>query len=356
MIHDLELGQRLIGPEQPCYLVAEAGVNHNGDLNLAKKLVDVAYEAGADAIKFQIFKTEELIVPDAPKASYQKELTSEAETQYQMLKSLELSKDQHQLLFYYCEEVGITYLSTPYDYDSADFLESLGVKAIKIASTDTTNIPFLKYLSHKHTPIILSTGMATLCEVEQAIDALTNSSSREDFILLHCTSEYPAPLEETNLRSINTLREAFKCLVGFSDHTYGIGASPWAVALGACVIEKHFTIDKTMSGPDHRASLDPIELKQWVKTIRDVEAALGDGIKRPMPSEISNIPYMRKSVVAKKNISAGEVITQEHLICKRPGLGLSPIWYEQIVGKKTLVEVPAEKMISLGDIDWANTL
>lgn len=350
---EVEIGKNRIGPNRPVMVIAEAGVNHNGDMDLARTLIDAAVEARADAIKFQSFVTEDLITPETPKANYQVQTTGDAGSQYKMLKALELNAEQHDGLRKHCDEQGITYLCTPYENTSVDMLDRLGVSGFKIASTDTTNIPFLRYVASKKRPVILSTGMSTLGEVELAVEALRFGGLNDGVVLLHCTAEYPAPIDEVNLRAIQTMENSFGCPVGFSDHTPGIGASPWAVAVGACMIEKHFTLDRKMVGPDHRASLEPDELSELVKTIRDIEAALGDGIKRPMPSEIPNKPLMQKSLVTKCPFQAGEVITEEGLTCKRPGKGLSPAWFDRVVGKKAKVDISTDEILTLEKIDWA---
>ncbi|HBX68715.1 MAG TPA: N-acetylneuraminate synthase [Chloroflexi bacterium] len=352
MIQPVQIGHQWIGPHQPCFVIAEAGVNHNGQMELAFQLIDAAVAAGADAIKFQAFITEELITPEAPKAGYQVETTGEPGSQYKMLKALELNGEQHRQLKEYCTAQGIIYLCTPYENASADLLAELDVAAYKIASTDTTNLPFLKYVAGKNRPVLLSTGMSTLSEVEQALAALRTGGLMHEIVLLHCTSEYPAPLAESNLRAMQTMTQAFALPVGFSDHTAGIGASPWAVALGACVIEKHFTLDRSLPGPDHRASLEPDELDQLVQTIRNVEAALGDGIKRPAPSELPNKPHMQKSLVARRAIPAGGQITAEDLTCKRPGFGLTPDWLERVVGQRAAHAIAANEIITLASIAW----
>jgi len=352
VIQPVSLGDKRVGPGQPCFVIAEAGVNHNGDMSLAYRLVDAAVEAGADAIKFQAFITEDLITPAAPKAGYQVETTGELGSQYSMLKALELSGAQHRALKEYCDQKGISYLCTPYENASADMLDALGVAAYKIASTDTTNTPFLRHVAGKGRPVLLSTGMSTLAEVEQALAALRSGGLQHEIVLLHCTSEYPAPLEECNLRAMQTMTQAFGLPVGFSDHTAGIGASPWAVALGACLVEKHFTLDRGLPGPDHRASLEPGELAGLVKTIRNVEAALGDGLKRPSPSELPNKPHMQKSLVARRAIRAGSLITAEDLACKRPGFGLPPAWLDRLVGQRAAQDIPAETLLTLASIAW----
>jgi len=351
----IEIAGRRVGVGHPCFIIAEAGVNHNGDMHLAHRLIDAATEAGADAVKFQSFVTEELLTPEAPKAGYQVETTGEPGSQYKMLKALELSANEQAELKAHCEQIGILYLCTPYENTSVDMLDRIGVAAFKIASTDTTNIPFLRYIATKWRPVILSTGMSTLGEVEQAVDTLRAGGLDGKILILHCTSEYPAPISEVNLRAILTLQQAFGCPVGFSDHTPGIGASPWAVAIGACAIEKHFTLDRNMVGPDHRASLEPDELAALVRTVRDVEAALGDGLKRPMPSEIRNKPIMQKSLVAKRTIRAGETITAEDLACKRPGFGLAPSWFERVVGKRAIVDIPKDGLLTMSSVDWSES-
>lgn len=351
MIISVHIGKKIIGTG-PCFIIAEAGVNHNGDINLAHSLIDAAVAAGADAVKFQLFLTDELITPDAPKAAYQEENTGEKGRQYEMLKSLELSPLQHAELKAHCDDAGIIYVCTPYDQLSVDSLDQMDVPAYKIASTDTNNTPFLRYVAKKGRPVILSTGMSTLSEVEAAVNTLKQHGLHGKIILLHCTSEYPAPLNEVNLKAILTMQQAFCCPTGFSDHTPGIGASPWAVVLGACVVEKHFTLDRSLPGPDHCASLEPNELLTLVQTVRDVENALGDGIKRPMPSEINNKPRMQKSLVARRHISSGEIITEADLTAKRPGTGLSPDWQDAIVGKRTAKDIPKNSILSFASIMW----
>lgn len=350
---EVRINQRVVGVGHPCFIIAEAGVNHNGDIDLAHRLIDAAAEAGADAVKFQSFVTEELITPEAPKAGYQVETTGEPGSQYKMLKPLELSADEQAELKAHCEQVGILYLCTPYENTSVDMLDRMDVVAFKIASTDITNIPFLRYIAEKGRPVILSTGMSTLGEVEQAVNTLRAKGLDGKIVMLHCTAEYPAPVSETNLRAILTMQLAFGCPVGFSDHTPGIGASPWAVAVGACMIEKHFTLDRNMVGPDHRASLEPDELANLVRTVRDVEAALGDGVKQPMPSELPNKPLMQKSLVARRHIRAGETIGSDALTCKRPGFGLLPSWFDRVVGKRAAVDIPKDGILTLSSVDWS---
>lgn len=351
----VEIGPHLVGPGNPCFIIAEAGVNHNGDMQLARQLIEQAVQCGADAIKFQSFITEALITPRTPKANYQIEATGSADSQYAMLKALELSAQQQAKLQAYCQEIGITYLCTPYDEQSVDWLADMGVAAFKIASTDANNSPFLRYIAKKKRPILLSTGMATLAEIEAANSAILQADPAAQIINLHCTSEYPTPLQEVNLRAIMTLQQAFQKPTGFSDHTVGIDVSTWAAAMGACVIEKHFTLSRNMVGPDHRASIEPQELSALVTAIRALETAQGDGVKRPMPSEYGNKSVMRKSLVARRQIPAGAVITPEDLTCKRPGTGLSPSWFDTVVGQSAITDILIDDMIHLSSIAWDKT-
>jgi len=352
VVEAIEIAGKKIGPGQPCFIIAEAGVNHNGDMNLAHRLIDTAGEADADAVKFQSFVTDELVAHKAPKARYQIETTGDPGSQYKMLKSLELSADQQAELKAHCERIGILYLCTPYENTSIDILDRMEIAAFKIASTDTTNMPFLRYMATKGRPVILSTGMSTLAEVEQAVNTLHAGGLDGKVAILQCTSEYPVPVGEVNLRAMLTLQQAFACPVGFSDHTEGVGASPWAVAVGACIIEKHFTLDHNMVGADHRASLEPDQLAELVRTVRDVEAALGDGIKRPMPRELPNKPLMQKSLMARRRIRMGKIITSGDLTCKRPGFGLAPSWFDLVVGKRAAEDIPKDGILNLSSVDW----
>lgn len=348
----VRIADRLVGAGQPCLVIAEAGVNHNGDMALAHRLIDEAKAVGADVVKFQMFIPREIATAEAPKARYQVETTGIGGNQLAMLQKLELSGEQHAELKAHCDEAGAIYLCTPYEEASADLLERLDVAAYKIASTDTSNIPFLRHIAAKGRPVLLSTGMSTLGEVEEAVIALGALGGNGKTVILHCLSEYPAPLDETNLRAMASLQRAFGCPVGYSDHTEGIGATPWAVALGACCIEKHFTLDRGMEGPDHRASLEPAQMAELVKTIRQVEAALGDGIKRPMPSEIANKARMQKSVVARRPVAAGDVIDGSALAAKRPGTGLPPAWIDRIAGKRAARAIAADEILTLASVDW----
>jgi N,N'-diacetyllegionaminate synthase len=353
MIQPVKIENFLIGNGAPVFIIAEAGVNHNGDMKLAHELINAALKAGADAIKFQSFVAEDIVTVKAKKANYQIETTGDVGGQLAMLKKLELSEEQQTELKGHCDKENICYLCTPYEEKSADFLEAIDVAAYKIASTDISNIPFLRYLAWKNKPVILSTGMSTLDEVEDSVKELKLHGLLGNIIIMQCTSEYPAPFEDINLRAMKTMEFAFDCPVGFSDHTAGIGASPWAVAAGACVIEKHFTLDRNMPGPDHRASIEPEELTELVKTIRNVEAALGDGIKRPMPCEIANKPIMQKSLVATRTISAGDVVQPDDLTSKRPGSGLQPKWFDRVVGKKVAKQIQKGEMLQLDSVIWS---
>ncbi|MGC8823927.1 MAG: N-acetylneuraminate synthase [Bacteroidales bacterium] len=329
-------------------IIAEAGVNHNGSLELAMKMVDVAAEAGVDYIKFQTFTGEKVISRYAPKAQYQIQQTGNDESQLDMVKKLELSESEHVELVRYCEKKGVKFLSTPFDLDSIDLLVRLGLHTIKIPSGEITNLPYLRKIGALKKHLIVSTGMATLGEVEKAIEILTRAGTeRTNISLLHCTTEYPAPIEEVNLRAILTLQQAFQLPVGYSDHTPGIEVAIAAVALGACIIEKHFTLDKNMPGPDHKASLEPNELKQLVVAIRTIEKALGHGRKEPSPSEIKNIPIARKSIVALKNIAKGELFSPENLTVKRPGNGISPMLWDFVLGRTAPKDFKEDELIEL---------
>lgn len=315
------------------YIIAEAGVNHNGSLELAYKLIDLAADAKADAIKFQTFVTEELVTKTAKQANYQIENIGHEENQFEMLKKLELSPEFHEKIISYCQKKNVFFLSTAFDSRSVELLKSFNIPIWKIPSGEITNLPYLKRIGSYNKEIILSTGMATLGEVENALHILNDSgTSSEKITLLHCTTEYPAPYNEVNLRAMKTLGDAFSLKYGYSDHTPGIEVSIAAVALGASVIEKHFTIDKSLPGPDHRASLNPDELKLLVSSIRNIEIALGDGIKRPSRSESQNIVCARKSIVAARNINAGEIFSIENITTKRPGSGISPLRWDTIIG------------------------
>ena len=315
-------------------IIAEAGVNHNGSMILAKKLVDIAAEAGADFVKFQTFKAETLVTQTADKAEYQKGLTSEDETQFEMLKKLELDKDAHEELMNYCGQKGIKFLSTAFDHDSIELLAELDIPLFKIPSGEITNLPYLRHIGRMGKPIIMSTGMSTLNEVRDALNILIESGAeKENITILHCNTEYPTPLEDVNLKAMLTIRDELGMNIGYSDHTLGIEVPIVAVTMGATVIEKHFTLDKNSPGPDHAASLEPVDLKAMVSAIRNIEKAMGNGIKEPSQSEIKNIPIVRKSIVAKMSIKKGELFTEENLTVKRPGTGISPMDWDRVLGK-----------------------
>lgn len=326
------------------FIIAEAGDNHNGSRELAFRLIDKAVEAGADCVKFQTFITEEIISKRAEKAEYQKAATGSDESQYQMVKKLELSFEQFRELQKYAEERGITFLSTPFDIPSVEFLDSINIPCFKIPSGEITNLPYLIKIAETGRDVIMSTGMAELNEIESAINILREHGSG-DISLLHCNTEYPTPYEDVNLRAMSTLKEKFGVRVGYSDHTQGIEVPIAAVALGAEIIEKHFTLDHNMEGPDHKASLEPDELKQMVDGIRKTEKALGNGIKTASPSEKKNIQIARKSIVARRDIIKGEILTEENLAVKRPGNGISPMrWYE-VIGTKAIRDFSEDEMI-----------
>jgi len=342
----IEIAGHLIGNNHPCFIIAEAGVNHNGHLKMALQLVDAAVAAKADAIKFQTFKAEEVISFAAPKAIYQQRTTDAGESQLEMARNLQLSYEQFHEIKAYCDKNGILFLSTPFDNDSADFLDKLGVPAFKISSGEVTNYPFLKHIASKGKSLILSTGMSYLGEVEQALRVIYVADNRK-VILLHCVSNYPADPADTNLRAMQTMVTAFGVPVGYSDHTLGIEVALAAVALGACVVEKHFTLDRTLPGPDHGSSLEPNELSALVKGIRTVEVALGHGRKEPTVSEANTAAVARRSLVAACDIPLMTVLTEQHIAIKRPGTGLPPSMREYLVGKKSRTFVPADTPLSL---------
>lgn len=316
------------------YVIAEAGVNHNGSPELAKKMIRVAREAGADAVKFQTFVTELSIAQGAKKADYQIQNTGDGESQYEMVKNLELSFADFKDLAECCRKNGIQFLSTPFDSESIDFLDKeIGMEVFKVPSGEITNVPYLIEVARTKKKVILSTGMSTLEEIRFAVDILSGNGC-PDYIILHCTTEYPAPFDEVNLNSMATLKREFGCPVGYSDHTEGIVIPIAAAALGAEIIEKHFTLDRTMEGPDHRASLEPLELKAMIDGIRKVESALGSSEKKPTPSELRNLQVARKSIVARKPINAGEIFTEDNLAVKRPGDGISAARWFEVLGKK----------------------
>lgn len=328
------------------FVIAEAGVNHNGDIKTAKRLIDVACEAGADAVKFQTFKAENLVCKTAKKAEYQLETTDRLETQYDMLKKLELTEQMHKELIEYCGQKNIMFLSTPFDIESIKFLSALGMQIFKIPSGEITNLPYLREMAKQKKKVILSTGMSNMEEVNAAVNVLKNNGT-DDIVLLHCNTQYPAPVSDVNLLAMVKMREEIGLVVGYSDHTQGIEIPIAAVALGAAVIEKHFTLDKNMAGPDHKASLEPYELKQMVEGIRKIELALGDGIKQMSESEKSNINIVRKSIVAAVGIKKGEKFTEFNLTTKRPGNGITPMRWDEIIGRTADRDYEADEMIQL---------
>lgn len=328
------------------FIIAEAGVNHNGDIGLAKKLIDKASEAGADAVKFQSFKAEKLVTKGAKKAEYQEKTTDIKENQFQMIKKLELDYEKHRELTDYCKSKNILFLSSPFDLESIDLLDDLGLDIFKIPSGEITNLPYLKKIATLKKKVILSTGMGNLGEIEKALDILRLLGT-QDITVLHCNTEYPTPMEDVNLLAMNTIKDAFKVKVGYSDHTLGIEVPIAAVALGAIVIEKHFTLDKNMEGPDHKASLEPEELKEMVKSIRNIEKALGDGIKTPTKSESKNIDIARKSIVAAKGIAKGEVLTESNITVKRPGDGISPMRWDEVIGRIAIRDFKEDELIEI---------
>ena len=327
------------------FIIAEAGVNHNGSFEIACQLVDAAKAAGADCIKFQTFRSENLVSHAAPKAEYQK-ATAGGGSQLDMLKKLELSYDKFLNLKSYCDQVGICFLSTPFDLDSIDFLNSIDMPFWKIPSGEVTNLPYLMAIAATGKPIVMSTGMCKMREIKEAIKALQAKGAGE-IKLLHCNTEYPTPFEDVNLRAMHTMRDTFGLEVGYSDHTKGIEVSIAAVALGACMIEKHFTLDRSMEGPDHQASLEPRELADMVRCIRHIEMSLGTGDKTPSPSEKKNITVARKSIVAKRLINAGDTFTEENITVKRPGTGINPMKWFDVIGRRAMRSFEKDEQIEL---------
>jgi N,N'-diacetyllegionaminate synthase len=344
-MREIDIGEKHIGPGRPCYVIAEAGVNHNGDIDLALRLVTLAARSGADAIKFQTFSAERLAAESAPKADYQKARTDPAESQLSMLKKLELSRRDHERLLAECARQGITFLSSAFDEASADMLEELDLAAFKVPSGEITNLPFLKYLAAKGRCLIVSTGMSDLGEVETAVSTIQHTRS-VPIVLLHCVSLYPSPARGVNLKAMETMRRKFDVPVGYSDHTEGTTVALAAVALGAAVIEKHFTSDRSLPGPDHAASLEPDELQAMIEGIRSVEAALGDGVKAPLPEEAETAAVARKSLIAATDIPAGSVIRRDMIAIKRPGSGLSPAHLDAVVGRTAQRDIKGGSLIT----------
>lgn len=329
-------------------IIAEAGVNHNGDLEMAKQLIASAAAAGADLVKFQSFITGKSISVSAPKADYQKQSTGTGESQYEMVRKLELSRRDHEVLIEECQRHNIGFFSTAFDTESFDMLVELGLDQVKIPSGELTNLPLLHYITRLGKPVILSTGMASIGEIEAALEVIEqNGTPRELVTVLHCTTEYPAPMDEVNLRAMISIKHAFGVNVGYSDHTRGIEIPLAAVALGATVIEKHFTLNRNLPGPDHQASLEPHELKEMVEGIRNIERALGNGIKRASQSEIKNRAIARKSLVASRSIRAGEVFSADNLTAKRPGTGISPMRWDEVIGREARRDFSQDELIEL---------
>ena len=326
-------------------IIAEAGVNHNGSLDLAYKMVDAAKRASVDCIKFQTFKSQNLVSKNASKADYQKENTGDG-TQIEMLKKLELTYADFSGLKDYCDKVGIRFISTPFDLESIRFLDSLDIPFWKIPSGEITNYPYLKAIAKTGRPVILSTGMSTIYDIQQALDVLTRNGTT-DIKLLHCNTEYPTPYEDVNLNAMKTIHDAFGCEVGYSDHTKGIEIPIAAVAMGATIIEKHFTLDNNMEGPDHKASLEPDELSEMVKCIRNIEKAFGNGIKEPSESEKKNINIVRKSIVAKIDIKKGDILTEDNITVKRPGTGVSPMRWNAVIGTRAIKDFNEDDLIEI---------
>ena len=328
------------------FIIAEAGVNHNGSIELAKKLIDVASESGADAVKFQTFKAEKLVSKNAQKADYQKQTTNKTESQFDMIKKLELDMDTHKELIAYCKTKNIMFLSTPFDHDSIELLSDLGLEIFKIPSGEIINLPYLRHIGKLNKKVILSTGMADIGEIEDALDILISAGTKkENITVLHANTMYPTPMEDVNLKAMVTIGNTFDIGFGYSDHTLGIEVDIAAVAMGACCIEKHFTLDKTMEGPDHKASLEPDELKAMVKAIRNIELALGSSVKKPSKSEIPNMQIVRKSIVAKIEIKKGDKLSEENITIKRPGNGINPMRWDEIVGTIAAKDYKEDELI-----------
>ena len=323
------------------FVIAEIGCNHNGSKEIAKRMIDAAIEAGVSAVKFQTFKSEELISRYAAKAEYQKVTTGADGNQLEMTKKLELSYADQVELMGYCEQKGIKYLSAPFDLDSIDFLANTNIEYIKIPSGEINNPPYLRKVNKLGKPVILSTGMSTMDEVSQALEFLTNVKVS----LLHCTTEYPCPFESVNLKAMVAMKDKFGLPVGYSDHTPGIEVAVAAVAMGATIIEKHFTLDRNMKGPDHKASVEPHEMKALVEAVRHVEVAMGDGIKKPAPAEIKNIAIARKSIVARRAIKKGEIFSEENITVKRPGTGISPMKWDEVIGTAAMRDYGEDELI-----------
>jgi len=328
------------------FIIAEAGVNHNGSVDLAKCLIDVAVDSGVDAVKFQTFKAENLVAKNTQKAEYQKRTTDASESQFDMIKKLELDVDTHKELIAHCQEKDIMFLSTPFDHESIDLLSDLGLEIFKIASGEITNLPYLRHIGSLGKRVILSTGMSNLGEVNDALNVLINAgTSKDNITVLHANTMYPTPMEDVNLNAMLTIQKEFDVAVGYSDHTLGIEVDIAAVAMGASCIEKHFTLDRAMDGPDHRASLEPEELKEMVDSIRNIEKALGSSEKKPSQSESVNIDIARKSIISKTDINKGDILDENNLCVKRPGNGISPMRWNEVIGTIAIKDYKKDTLI-----------
>ena len=346
-------GQHDLKTDRPqpdrCYVIAEAGVNHNGSLDTAIALIEAAKRCDADAVKFQTFSADRLVTREARKAAYQMSTVPGDDSQYAMLKSLELGLGEFSTIKSHCDRLGIDFLSSPFDIEAVDLLDEMDMRFLKIPSGEITNLPFLRHIGSKRASVILSTGMSTLDEVVQAVNVLKENDAGQ-ISLLHCVTEYPAPEHDINLRAMETLRQTFKLPVGYSDHTAGIEVSIAAVAMGACIIEKHFTLDTEMEGPDHKASLDPSQFAQLVTSIRNVEKAMGDGVKRPADCEIPNMDIARKSIVAATDIPEGTALSATNLAVKRPGSGISPMRWDDVIGRVVTRDIKADAVLDWQDL------
>ncbi len=347
----ITIGTRSVGRGCPVFVVAEAGINHNGDLETAMELVRSAAVAGADCVKFQTFRAECVVTRGAPKAVYQVETTGRSGSQLEMLRQCELEPDAFRGLKAYAEELGMVFLSTPYNFEDIELLEDIGVAAYKVASGQIVEHPFLRKIARTGKPVILSTGMATLAEVDAALRVMVDEGGG-GVVLMQCTTDYPSRMEDANLKVIRTFMETFGCPVGYSDHTIGMEAAVAAVALGASAVEKHFTLDRALPGPDHSSSVVPAELEMFVQCIRRTERALGNGRKEPSGAERANAAAMRRSITAARDIRRGEVITEGHLIFKRPATGLSPAFYDAVVGKRAARDIHADDVFEMDMIEW----
>lgn len=341
--------QRTIGRDHPTFIIAEIGVNHNGDMELAKKMITAAKKAGADCAKFQTFKAKEVVTQDAPKADYQLETTDVGESQAKMLEALELESTDWKELKALCDELGIAFLSTPYNLADADLLAGIGVDGFKIASGQAVEPFFLDHVARQGKPVFLSTGMCTMAEVDEAVRTIREAGN-EEIVVLQCTTNYPSRIQDANLRAMKTMQKAFGLPVGYSDHTRGTTTTIAAVSLGACVVERHFTLDKSLPGPDHSSSMEPDEFAEMVCAVRDTEASLGDGRKEPSEAEKRNIQGMRRSLVATRDLPEGTIITADDLSAKRPATGLKPMFFEHLVGKRTRKHIEKDEFVFLESV------